>query len=91
MLKNNETSEAIVHIEKICSEIRNTTIALYTGFPPIDVVISAKTQKAKDNNIFINTKINMAGELNIDQFDIAMIIANALDNAIESFTTFNQY
>lgn len=45
--------------------------------------MSAKIRRARSHNIELEYSIVLDDELYVDQFDIAMILANALDNAIE--------
>jgi len=83
LLKDGHAQGAIERIEKMQSNIRQTEPLVNTGYPMIDAIVSAKMKKASDCNISIVHKI-MIEELHVDQLDIALILANALDNAIEA-------
>ena len=83
MLKNRQVQEAVAQINKICDNVVKISDTVNTGFPPIDAILSTKIAKARESDIEIVYSILIDGELYIDQFDIAVILANALDNAIE--------
>ena len=83
MLKENQVQEAVAQISKICDNVVKMSDTVNTGFPPIDAILSTKIAKAREFDIEIVYSILIDGELYIDQFDIAVILANALDNAIE--------
>jgi len=84
-LSNNQVDNAMEHIRGITNDVENVSEVIDTGHPPIDAVINAKFAKAEAEEIKINVeqKIRLNEILNVNQFDVAIIIANALDNAIE--------
>jgi len=86
LLLNGSTRAALNRIEMIHDEIKKTLDVVNTGYPPIDAVVAAKSKKASESDITIIYKVIIEDKLNIDQVDIAVIIANALDNAIEGAT-----
>jgi hypothetical protein len=83
MLKKGLVNESLDYINGINADIKKTEDIVDTGLPPIDAVISVKISKAKEHGIDLDYSIKIYNDLYIDQFDVAMIIANALDNAIE--------
>jgi len=83
ILNAGNVHDAIEKINEILNEVVKVTDIVDTGNPPIDAILSVKTTKAIENGIMINHTVVIDGELYVDQFDIALIIANALDNAIE--------
>jgi len=83
LLSVGNNQEAIDRINRIHSDVNKTTDIVNTGHPPIDAVIAAKIDKAEESGINIDYKVLIEDELRIDQLDMASIIANALDNAIE--------
>ena len=83
MLKDGQVSKAINHIDGIHNDIQSASDIVDTGYPSIDAIILSKIIKAEDNDIYILYKVRIDDTLNIDQFDLAIIIASALDNAIE--------
>jgi len=83
MLEEGRTKDAVKFIDAINTDVKKTSNIVVTGLPSIDAVISAKINKAGEFDIKIIYKVLLDGKLNIDQFDLSIIIANALDNAIE--------
>ena len=83
LLKHDKIQDAIEKINEISKAVEKTTDTVDTGLPPIDAILSAKIAKAKASGIKIVSSVFLDSDLFVDQFDIAAIIANALDNAIE--------
>ena len=83
LLTAGQIDEAIERITGIYSDAEKITYIVDTGHPPIDAVIQEKLIKSENSNIHIEYKIIFDTIVLVDQFDIAILIANALDNAIE--------
>ncbi|MCL2250177.1 MAG: GHKL domain-containing protein [Oscillospiraceae bacterium] len=83
MLKENQVAESLGRINELCKEAAATEITAYTNIPSIDAILNAKMQRAGKFDIEIITSIVIDKELLVNQFDMAVIFANALDNAIE--------
>lgn len=86
MLSDGKTQEAINHIVSIHSELNKTSTIVDTGLPPVDAILNAKINKAGEYGVNIIYKVLIDGKVMIDQFDLAVIISNALENAIEGIT-----
>jgi len=82
-LSAGNVEDAIKKINKMSRDVVKISDIIDTGNPPIDAILSVKTTRAMECGIRINHTVIIDGELYIDQFDIAVVIANALDNAIE--------
>lgn len=83
MLEKGMVQESQEFISTRYDYIHKTANIVDTNLPSVDAVISAKITKAADYNIEISYKSHIETALVIDQFDIASLIAAALDNAIE--------
>jgi len=83
MLKAGQVQESIARISSMQKQVERTADIVDTGLPAIDAILSAKITEANDSGIDVTYTVIIEDELYIDQFDIAVIIANALDNAIE--------
>ena len=84
LIKSNENERAInylKHIEKITNSSHNY---ISSGNKDIDSILNYMIEKAKDQNITIKPSINIPSELDLDFFDINIILANLLENAIEA-------
>jgi sensor histidine kinase regulating citrate/malate metabolism len=83
LLKAECLQDALECISRIRSDVQKTAEIVNTQLPPVDAVLTAKISKAHEHGINIKYKVLLCENLYIDQFDLAVIIANALDNAIE--------
>jgi two-component system sensor histidine kinase AgrC len=83
LLYKNQIEDAKDYINKISDEIGTISLVVDNGIPVIDAILSAKIQQAAEINIVINYKIIIEKEIVIDSMDLAVLLANALDNAIE--------
>jgi sensor histidine kinase regulating citrate/malate metabolism len=83
LLNSGQTQEAIEQINKMHEHVIKESDIVNTGFPAIDAVLSVKKAKANESGIDLMISVMLEGDLYIDQFDLAVILANALDNAIE--------
>jgi len=82
-LKAGQTQEAIDRIDGMQESVIRPTYVVDTGYPPIDAILSTKISRAKEHDINVGYTVIIDNELHVDQFDIAVVIANAMDNAIE--------
>jgi len=83
LLANSMVQEAMDRIGGIVADVEKTPDCVYTGHPSVDAVLDAKISKAHECGIDVAYKAILDGDLCVDHFDLAVIIANALDNAIE--------
>ena len=83
LLSQGNIPEAIAHITGIVDKVEKKSDIIDTGHPPIDAVINAKITKAEESDIYIKHKLIIENPIDISQLDIALLIANALDNAIK--------
>jgi sensor histidine kinase regulating citrate/malate metabolism len=83
MLKMGQVDDAIRRINEKNEHINEAEDLVNTGLPSIDAILSEKVGKARKYGIDIGYTIIIDGGLEIDQHDIAVTIASALDNAIE--------
>jgi len=83
LLEGDSIQEAKDRIKRIATNLKKSASVTDTGIPAMDAVIDAKIDRASGFGITIVRKIAIDHELLIDGFDLAGIVANALDNAIE--------
>ncbi|MDR2590569.1 MAG: GHKL domain-containing protein [Oscillospiraceae bacterium] len=83
IIKAGEVNKAEQRLINICNDISKSSCVVYTGLPPVDAILNVKSAKARENKIDIMYSVIIDGVLKMDQFDLAAILANALDNAIE--------
>lgn len=78
--KIEETKEYLCHIAKKSSL---TETIIKTGNHTADAILNAKRREALQNGITFNCDINLPIH-NMDNFDISVILGNAIDNAVEA-------
>ncbi len=83
-LEAGEYQEAEQYISEYTGEIQKATGVINTGCPAIDAILTAKLQKADTVGAKLSYKIMLPESLLIDSIDLAAILANGLDNAIEA-------
>jgi len=83
LLEKERIEEAKEHIKRINSDVTGSVSVINTGIPTLDAVIDAKIDMAKKYGIKFTSKVGVDCELRLDSFDLAKLVANALDNAIE--------
>lgn len=82
-IKINENSKALRYLENLTGEVSKIVSVIDTGCPAIDSILKSKIKRAEDNNCSIYYLVLLPDVLYIDEIDMAILIANALDNAIE--------
>lgn len=69
------------------NEVTNSSNYIFTGIQGIDSILNQKISIANSLNIKSKMTINIDNRINIDDKDLAIILGNMLDNAIENNDT----
>lgn len=72
------------YIEKMETTVSRLDFAYRTGNPITDVIIHQKKQEAEKHDIFFEADFTYPDKQKIDIYDIAIVLNNALENAIEA-------
>lgn len=84
-LAKDEKSDGLVDYLSEALEVVDTKKELAaTGNITIDSIINFKLQDVREDNIDITVELNIPSELNIQSFDMTVILGNLLDNAINA-------
>ncbi len=83
LLQQGETEKAMQELENRQVEIAQNHV-FDTGYPLLNSVLAYKLQWAKEQHIQTKIFWNLTEPLAINQTDLAVILANGLDNAIEA-------
>ncbi len=83
LLQQGKTEEAIYELQRRRTEIKDNKL-LDTGYPLLNSTISYKFQVAQEQHIQTQLFWNLLPSLNINLIDLAVILSNGLDNAIEA-------
>ena len=91
LIKSNNLDEALKFIEKYTTVLESNTEEFYCKDPIINSVIDYYKKKCDSNNIPINIKINnIEDALIISSHEVAVLIANCLDNAYNAVSKLNK-
>lgn len=82
-LKANKAEEASVYLDNIMGEYKWADY-VHTGRMALDNIINFKMHEAKLTNITLETEVAVPVEMNIEDFDLTVIIGNLLDNALDA-------
>ena len=89
-LDQGKTDKINEYIQKNVSILDHVPVSTNTGYTAIDAIVTNKINSAKEKDISIQTMIQI-GNLSSDaEYDIAMVLANLLDNAIENISRLNR-
>lgn len=83
-LKAGKTENAIEQLQNSISIIEKSSKVIDTGHPSIDSIIENKLNKCDELNIIANLTYQYKELITINEIEIAVIVGNILDNAIES-------
>ena len=86
MAQKGRDEELMFYLEELTDVCNKTKEYAHSGNIAIDSIINYKLQKSDENHIKVITDIIVPMELVIPTFDIAAILGNLLDNAIEAVT-----
>ena len=89
-LRMQDISSALEYIGKM-KKYNGGTEEIYskTGNSVIDSILNLKLHEATINDIHVELKVQIPEQLDIDSFDLTIILCNLLDNAIEATQKLN--
>ncbi len=79
-----QNEEALRHLSRIGEDFNSVANIADTGNAAIDAVLQAKKRRALQSGISLILKTVMPDTLGVDPVDLAVVLANGLDNAIEA-------
>ena len=82
-LSYNKIKDAENYIAEIINYMADTDYIIRTGNNIADIILNAKSKQIEENNIKFDCTIIMPILHNINDFDLCIILGNAIDNAIE--------
>lgn len=90
LVKQNKNGECIEYLEEINSLLSTDKVIAKSDNVVIDSIINFKLYELERNNTHINVSLKIPSEINIPSFDIATIVGNLIDNAIEGAMTISE-
>ncbi len=82
LLKSGQHQEAEAYLEKLEAASASLTPAQRTGNPVVDILLGEKLEAAAACGITAEVSLRLPAAGGLDDFDLCVIFANALDNAI---------
>lgn len=83
-LSNGQTADAAQYLENLRAPIIKITQSIWTGDDAIDYLINSKIALAAQSGVTLNANIEFPRSTNIRSMDLAAILGNLLDNAMEA-------
>lgn len=83
-LKEGRTENALEQLQENIDIIEKSSKIIDTGHPSIDSTIENKLNRCAELNIHTNISYQYKETININEIEIAVIVGNILDNAIEA-------
>lgn len=86
LTKSNETTELQAYFKKMDQEYFLSDHSVFTGNKILDGLINSKLKTIRMMGASIETQIQIPEQMEVDSFDLVVIIGNLLDNAIEALS-----
>ena len=84
LLSNGNLEESRAYLKKMETVSSALSFPYQTGNPVVDILLSEKLELAKTDGIEAAVSMILPSSCGIDDFDLCIIFANALDNAIKA-------
>ena len=82
LLKTGDTEQAEKYLEKLDIMTKDLTFEHHTGNTIVDILLADKLDAARTEGIAVSTAISDLTQPGLDDTDLCIIFANAVDNAI---------
>ncbi len=84
LLSSGSSEECRAYLQKLKTASDALSFPCQTGNPVVDILLGEKLGLAKSSGIAAEVSLLLPGSCGIDDFDLCVIFANALDNAIHA-------
>ena len=84
LLNSGKLDESKSYLQKLEAASTKLSIPYQTGNPVVDILLSEKLELAKADGILSEVTLCLPKSCRVDDFDLCVIFANALDNAIRA-------
>ena len=82
LVENKQYDQLKELVAEYTEHIEDSQVRRYCSAPVLDAVLAAYLQRAKDKDIQVSTSLAFPDELNVSETELAMVFANAIENAI---------
>ena len=84
LLQSGKQEESRAYLKKLETVSEKLSFPCQTGNPVMDILLGEKLELAAGNGIAVEVSLVLPQPCGIDDFDLCVIAANAMDNAIEA-------
>lgn len=84
LIREKNYNGAEKYFNKLYEASDKVPIDIETGNPVIDILLNEKVNFARSNNIKVKQDVSIPKDCSIEDIDLCIILANALDNAIQA-------
>jgi len=84
LLSSGKLEESKAYLQKLKTVSASLSFPHQTGNPVVDILLGEKLGLAKANGITVEVSLLLPNPCGVDDFDLCVIFANALDNAIRA-------
>lgn len=90
LITEREFEKATDYIARFNDGYERMTFQISTGNMTLDILLSEKLYLAQQNDITLKVDIDIGGKVQLDNFDLCTIFANAIENAIKGAKSANK-
>lgn len=83
-LENKNYSDALKYADEIITNVSANVVYVNTGNVDIDCLLNYKLSLAEQDSVDFEYNINLPDELQIETFDLVVILGNLLDNSLNA-------
>ena len=94
LLESGESDKASSYVTRLVKTVEEYQSIVNVPYPMVRAMLNYKLSTAKDENIELKLNINIPKDLDLNEFDLVVILGNLLDNAVEAckrVDTINRY
>lgn len=84
LIKSGKTEDVLRYLEKINSQLTMNEHGIETGNVELNSILNFNVGKVKKNNIVLNSHIAVPKYMDVDPYDLTIILGNLMDNAIRA-------
>ncbi|MCL2578183.1 MAG: GHKL domain-containing protein [Defluviitaleaceae bacterium] len=90
LLSEKNLSEISDYVDTLLGEIRGSEVYSDTGNLAFDSIINHKLRDAGERKIKLSMEVDIPQKINVEIVDVATILGNLLDNALDAIETVNE-
>lgn len=87
-IEDGNISQASAHISSMIDVYKNGDV-FKSGNYAIDSIMNFKIQQARQAGVTVKTSSDMLGDIDIKTFDVAVVLGNLIDNALDAVKNLN--